>query len=244
MENFELNLSHEELVKRTDKEHLIPKKMLDVGASEYENLAQGDKEALKHLTKAAYAVNDVFMQQDNHKNLAFKQWLEAEIEKGSEDARLTKILFDAQIGMNAVDSEANKIFLAKGEKSLPGKGFYPADLSVEDFHNILIKMLKNGKKDEVKAILNQRSMVLREGDELKAVDFTEFFKKEFGYIADELEEAAKTSTNSDFNEFLTLRQRHCEKTTPCLTLMRTKNGRNCRIRRLSSQFQENNMLTR
>lgn len=216
MENFELNLSHEELVKRTDKEHLIPKKMLDVGASEYENLAQGDKEALKHLTKAAYAVNDVFMQQDNHKNLAFKQWLEAEIEKGSEDARLTKILFDAQIGMNAVDSEANKIFLAKGEKSLSGKGFYPADLSVEDFHNILIKMLKNGKKDEVKAILNQRSMVLREGDELKAVDFTEFFKKEFGYIADELEEAAKTSTNVDFNEFLTLQSAALRKNDPML----------------------------
>ena len=181
MENFELNLSHEELVKRTDKDHLIPKKMLDVGAKEYENLAPGDKEALKHLTKAAFAVDDVFMQQDNHKNLAFKQWLEAEIANGNEDARLTKILFDAQIGMNAVDSEANKIFLAKDEKSLPGKGFYPADLSIEEFHNILIKMLKNGQKEDVKAILNQRSMVLRDGDGLRAVDYTEFFAKEFGF---------------------------------------------------------------
>ena len=51
MENiFELNLSTEELKRRTDKEHLIPKKMLDVDAKEYELLAAGDKEALKHLT--------------------------------------------------------------------------------------------------------------------------------------------------------------------------------------------------
>ena len=70
MEKFELNLSHEELVKRTDKDHLIPKKMLDLGAAEYENLAEGDKQALKHLTRAAFAINEVFMQQDNHKNLA------------------------------------------------------------------------------------------------------------------------------------------------------------------------------
>ncbi len=216
MEKFELNLSHEELVKRTDKDHLIPKKMLDLGAAEYENLAEGDKQALKHLTRAAFAINEVFMQQDNHKNLAFKKWLEEEIEKGNEDARLTKILFDAQIGMNAVDSEANKIFLAKGEKSLPGKGFYPADLSAEEFHKILIKMLKEGKKDEVKAILNQRSMVARSGEELKAIDFTEFFQKEFGYIADELEKAAKTSTNADFNEFLTLQAAALRKNDPML----------------------------
>ena len=216
MEKFELNLSHEELVRRTDKDHLIPKKLLDLGAVEYENLADGDKQALKHLTKAAFAINNVFMQQDNPKNLAFQKWLVEEIEKGSEDARLTKILFDAQIGMNAVDSEANKIYLAKGEKSLPGKGFYPADLSAEEFHKILIKMLNDGKKDEVKAILNQRSMVVRNGEELKALDFTEFFQKEFGYIANELEEAAKTSTNADFNEFLTLQAAALRKNDPML----------------------------
>ena len=52
---------------------------------------------------------------------------------------MTLALFNAQIGMNAVDSEANKIFLAKGENELPGKGFYPADLTKEEFHTILLK---------------------------------------------------------------------------------------------------------
>ena len=204
MKNFELNLSHEELVKRTSKECLIPKEMLKEDAPEYNALEQGDKEALKHLVKAAKAIDEVFMKQDNPDNLDFKAYLEAEIQKGNEDAQMTLTLFNAQIGMNAVDSEANKIFLAKNTKELPGKGFYPVDLSKEEFHNILIKMVKDGQIEEVRSILNQRSIVVRDGDRLKAVDYTEYFAKEFSYIADELEAAAEVSTNEDFNKYLRL----------------------------------------
>ncbi len=202
--NFELNLSHEELVKRTSKECLIPKEMLKADAPEYEALAQGDKQALKHLVKAAKAMDEVFMIQDNPDNLAFKAFLEEETAKGNEDAKMTLALFNAQIGMNAVDSEANKIFLAKNHGELAGKGFYPVDLTKEEFHKILIKMLNEGKIQEVKDILNQRSMVVREGDILKGIDYTEYFAKQFDYIADELEAAAEVSTNEDFNKYLKL----------------------------------------
>ena len=204
MKNFELNLSHEELVKRTSKDCLIPKEMLKEDAKEYEALAQGDKEALIHLVKAAKAIDEVFMKQDNPDNLDFKAYLEEETQKGNEDAKMTLTLFNAQIGMNAVDSEANRIFLAKNTKELPGKGFYPVDLTKEEFHGILIKMLNDGQIEEVRNILNQRSMVVRDGDKLKAVDYTEYFAKEFSYIADELEAAAEVSTNEDFNKYLKL----------------------------------------
>lgn len=202
--NFELNLSHDELVKRTSKDCLIPKEMLKEDAKEYEALADGDKKALVHLVKAAKAIDEVFMKQDNPKNLAFKAYLEREVNNGNEDAKMTLALFNAQIGMNAVDSEANKIFLAKGENELPGKGFYPADLTKEEFHTILLKMIKDGEIQEVKNILNQRSMVVRDGQKLKGIDYTEYFAKEFSYIADELEAAAEVSTNEDFNKYLKL----------------------------------------
>lgn len=204
MKNFELNLSHEELVKRTSKDCLIPKEMLKTDSKEYESLEQGDKEALIHLVKAAKAIDEVFMKQDNPYNLDFKAFLEEQSKNGNEDAQMTLTLFNAQIGMNAVDSEANKIFLAKNLPELPGKGFYPQDLSKDEFHNILIKMLKNGETEEVKNILNQRSMVVRDGEKLKAIDYTEYFSKEFSYIADELEAAAEVSTNDDFNKYLKL----------------------------------------
>ncbi len=201
---YSIGMSTEELKTRTDKEHLGVKKMLGVDAPEYKNLADGDKEALKHLVKAAVILEPVYLRQDSIKNLPFQKHLESEIEKGNEDAKMAMKLFKAQKGVNAVDTEAAKFSLMKNGKELPGKGFYPEDLKKEEFHSILNKMLDEGKTQEVKNILNQRSMVVRNNNELKAVDYTEFFSKEFKAAADELELASQTSTNKDFNEYLKL----------------------------------------
>ena len=213
--NFELNLSTE-LLKRTSKDCLIPKKMLDVDSIEYNNLKQGDKEALKHLVLAAKKMDEVFMQQDNAANLAFKKYLESESKSGNTDAEMTLKLFNAQIGMVAVDSEANKIYLAKGYQDILGKGFYPTDLSTEEFHNILISMLNNGEFDEVRNILNQRTMVIRDNNKLKALDYTEYFRDEFTYIAKHLEKASEYSTNKDFNEYLKLQVKALLENNPML----------------------------
>lgn len=204
METFELNYSLEELKKRTDKEYLITKKFLDVDAPEYLALAEGDKKALKNLVKAAFFIQKINYQLDNKKNIAFYEYLREEILKGNERAELTRILFDAQHGMCAIDRESTKINLAKGIEELPGKGLYPEDLSKEEFHKILIKMLKENKTEEVRKILNQRSVVLRHEDELVAKDYVDYFSEEFRLVAEKLEAAAETSTNKSFNEYLRL----------------------------------------
>ena len=204
METFELNYSLEELKKRTDKEYLITKKFLDVDAPEYLALAEGDKKALKNLVKAAFFIQKINYQLDNKKNIAFYEYLREEILKGNERADLTRILFDAQHGMCAIDRESTKINLAKGIEELPGKGLYPEDLSKEEFHKILIKMLKENKTEEVRKILNQRSVVLRHEDELVAKDYVDYFSEEFRLVAEKLEAAAETSTNKAFNEYLRL----------------------------------------
>ncbi len=214
--DYELNLSMEELEKRTHKDYLTTKKMLAVDAPEYLELADGDKEALKHLVKAAKVLDKVNMQLDNPNNLPFQEYLEKEIAKGNEQAKLTKILFDAQKGVCSLDRESNMIELAKGVKERPGKGVYPQDLEKEEFHNILIKMLKEGKVDEVAKILNQRSVVERVGNELVATDYVDKFKDDFAYMSSELEKAAETSTNEDFNEFLKLQAKALRTADPML----------------------------
>lgn len=201
---FEIGLSEEELKKRTHKDYLTTKKMLEVEAPEYEALAQGDKEALKHLVKAAYILDEVYLKQDNENNIEFKTFLEEEITKGNENAKLALILFKAQKGVNAVDTEANKFSLIKNEKELLGKALYPRDLEVKEFHNILLKMLKSGQDEVVKTILNQHSIVVRAEDELGAIDYTMAFDEEFSKAANELEKAAEVSTNEEFNKFLKL----------------------------------------
>ena len=199
MREFKLNLSMEELEKRTHKDYLITKKFLKPDSPEYLELADGDKQALAHLVKAANIIGHINMQLDCQDNLEFLEYLNSEIAKGNRQAELTKILFDAQKGMNAIDSMSNKINLAQGIEELPGKGVYPKDLSKEEFHKILTRMVNENKIDEVKNILTQRSVVERDGEYLKGIDYVDKFKDEFSKAADELELAAKCSTNSDFN---------------------------------------------
>lgn len=216
MQDFTLNLSREELEKRTNKDYLNTKKMLSPNAPEYLELADGDKEALKHLVRAAYILEKINMQIDNPHNLDFKAFLEKEIENGNEDAKLTKILFDAQKGINAIDTMSNKINLAKGLVEHLGKGVYPEDLSKEEFHAILTKMINEGKIDDVKKILTQRSVVERNGDELIGIDYIDKFKEDFAKMADELDLARETSTNADFNEYLELQAKALRKADPML----------------------------
>lgn len=216
MREFEFNLSMEELEKRTHKDYLMTKIMLKADAPEYLELAEGDKDALKHLVKAAYILEKINMQIDCHHNLEFKDFLEREIAKGNKQAELTKILFDAQKGINAIDTMSTKINLAKGIKEFPGKGVYPEDLSKEEFHQILTNMINNGKIDEVKKILTQRSVVERNGDELVGTDYIDKFKDDFSKMADEIEKASQTSTNADFNEYLKLQAKALREANPML----------------------------
>ncbi len=216
MKQFEFNLPMEELEMRTDKEHLMTKKMLKCDAPEYLELATGDKETLKHLVKAAYILEKINMQIDCHHNLDFKAFLEEEIKKGNKQAELTKILFDAQKGINAIDTMSNKINLAKGITEKLGKGVYPEDLSKEEFHSILTKMINERKIEEVKKILTQRSVVERKNDELVGIDYIDKFKDDFSKMADEIDKAAETSTNTDFSEYLKLQSKALRTADPML----------------------------
>ena len=216
MTNFELNLSLEELEKRTNKEYLTEKKMLSENSKEYLELDNNDKIALKHLVKAAYILEKINTILDNRENIPFKNWLEDEIKKGNKEAKLTKILYDAQKGICAIDTESNKISLAKNIKELPQKGLYPEDLTVEEFHKILIKMLNKNKIDEVKKILNQRSVIERKDNELTAIDYIDYFKDDFALMAEELILASEVSTDKDFNEYLKLQAEALKKADPVL----------------------------
>lgn len=216
MAQYELNLSQKELEKRTHKDYLVTKKFLKADAPEYLALEQGDKKALKHLCKAAEIIEKINMQLDCKHNLAVKEFLEEETKKGNKQAALTKILFDAQKGVNAIDTMSNPIRLIKGIDEKPGKGVYPEDLSKEEFHKVLIRMLKEGKIEEVKAILTQRSVVIRAAEDLAGIDYIDYFSNEFSKAAYELNRASELSTNEDFNEYLKLQAKALRTADPML----------------------------
>lgn len=168
----------------------------------YKNLPEGDKKALEHLVKASKIINNVALEQDHPLNLSLKSALEEAAQKSSY-AQKTLELFNSingVAGYNGIDKEPVQIF--KEIKLLDGKNFYPEDLSVDEFHQILLKMARRGKFEEIKRILSARTMVRRKDDELIAIDYTEYFAKEFALICEELDIAAKSCTSTDFKEYL------------------------------------------
>lgn len=199
-----VDVSIEELFDRTSPSKFSTYKLLDVCSPEYAKLQKGDKIALKHLVKAARILDNVYLKQDNPHNIEFRERLIKNAKKGSIKDKIALILFDAQKGINAKDTTGKEINLSKKYPTLPQRGFYPEDLTEKEFHEIIISMLKEQKFKEVANILNQRTIVVRNGKNLRAVDYTDFFKKEFSKAADEILKAAQYSTNKDFNEFLTL----------------------------------------
>ncbi len=201
---YDYGLTLEELEKRTSKEYLLEKPLLDEDSKEYNELKDGDKLALAYLTKAARIIEKINMQLDSHHNLPFKKFLEEEIKKKNRKAELTKILFDAQKGIFALDCETNLVKLAKNLEKRQGRGFYPDDLSKEEFHQILIKMIKDGKIPIVRKILNQRTVVERRGKELVGIDYVDKFQSDFKEIVKLLLKASCVSTNIQFNEYLRL----------------------------------------
>ena len=113
---FELNLSTEELEKRTSKDALPTTTMLKPDAPEYQKLAAGDKEALKHLVKAGKILENIHLKLDNENNIPFRNFLEEKVAQGDKNAEMSLKLFKAQKGMNAIDTMSEKINLAKGIK--------------------------------------------------------------------------------------------------------------------------------
>lgn len=199
--NFELNLTSEEL-KETVSSKMRDIELITPEDKTYAALPEGDKKALVHLIKAAKIINDVALKQDHELNLTLKKLLEDNLALG-EDVRNAYKLFlslNGVAGLNGVDKEPIEIF--KGVHQSKGKNFYPADLSVEEFHDILIKMFENNKIEEIKRVLSGRTMVRRKGGELEGIDYTVSFAKEFSEIANELEVAAHYATEHEFKDYL------------------------------------------
>lgn len=198
---YELALSEEQL-DTIINEQTIPVELITKDFVGYRNLSDGDKKALQHLVNAGRIMNDVSQEQDHRLNRELKKGLKLAAEHSSHAAKALQLFtfMNGVEGSNGIDAKPIEIF--KNVTGFNGRNFYPDDLEVEEFHQIIKKMLEKGKTDEVRRILSVRSMVRRNGDELKAIDYTEYFAKEFSEIAKELELAAHYTTDSALKEYL------------------------------------------
>ena len=154
------------------------------------------------MVAAARIFDDVAMEQDHEMNLPMKKALEEAAQTSTHAAKALRLFmsFHGVEGHNGIDLEPIEIF--KGIKGSKGRNFYPSDLSVDEFHQIIARMISEGRIDEVRKILSVRTMVRRDGKDLKAIDYTEYFADAFSKAANELEVAAHYTTDDDFKDYL------------------------------------------
>ena len=201
IKGYELALSEEKLddiiEHKTRKIELVGKDFAG-----YEQLTEGNKKALDHLVAAAMYFTDIAEEQDHDLNVQMRHALEEKAAQNPQAAKTLKVfnMFQGLEGHNGVDIKPVELF--KGLSGRKGRNFYPADLSVEEFHQIIQRMLELGKDDEVRKILSVRTFVRREGNLLKAIDYTQYFADTFSKIANELEVAAHYTTDEDFKDYL------------------------------------------
>ena len=213
--DFKFQMSLAELKKRTSKRYYKGVKFLKRSSREIKRLSKNDLLVLMHLTRAANKLESVNLKLGHPKNLEFLDFLTKEEQAGNQKAVLAKKLFLSQKSMFSPDALGEQTRLAKGVSEPDGLGYFPEDIEAEEFHKIISDMLDAGEVKQVEEILNQRSIVVRDGDKLKAIDFVNAFG-EFQEMADELEKAIEFSDDKKFNKYLELQIKALRTADPML----------------------------
>jgi len=167
----------------------VPKEL----TADLSSLSEGDRRALAHLVKAAQIMSDVFAVQAWAGNPDFAQELAtAEVSQAARD--YYRIMVGPWDRLKAFEP-----FL--GEMEHPeGAGYYPEDLGKDEFGAWI-----EAHPEDHEAFTSLHTMIRRDGDQLKAIPYSEFFATELTRAADELRAAASATHNETLRNFLNLR---------------------------------------
>ena len=155
-------------------------------------LTAEEKEVVNLLIQAAELMNPIYLRQVSADNVRIR----AEIEKTGDKAKLAK--FDQMMGpWDEVDED--KPFFGSAARPA-GAGFYPADLTKEQFDAYLA-----ANPSEAKALTDPYTVVKRQGDKLVAVPYSVEYRQWLEPAAKLMEQAAAKTSNASLKKFLTLR---------------------------------------
>ena len=159
-------------------------------------LTPEEKKVVNLLIKASDLMSEIYLRQSYAANPEVRAQIAALPAGKERDAMLD--MFDLHFGpWDTLDED--HIFFGKSARPA-GAGFYPADLSKQDFDAYLA-----AHPDQKAALTDPYTVVKREGDKLVAIPYSEAYKQWLEPAAKLLEEAAATTSNASLKKFLTLR---------------------------------------
>jgi len=166
----------------------------------YNKLSDGDKKALTHLVKVAEILNFVFLQQDHEEDIPLKIALEEASRSGDEHAKKALTIFNIFNGIEGKTGlTPEPVRLFKDLSLNPGKNVFPPDITKEELVDYLKKNIHKAS-----GILSNDTVVRRDGNELIAIPYSIYFRKEYEIAAKELLLAAKETTHEGLANYLRL----------------------------------------
>ncbi|HET9460052.1 MAG TPA: hypothetical protein VFO51_08745 [Sphingomicrobium sp.] len=155
-------------------------------------LSAEEREVVNLLNQAANLMSEIYRRQTTPDY----DRLRAEVAAKNDPALLAR--FDAFFGpWDPIDDD--KPFFGNQPKP-PGAGFYPADLTKEEFDKYLA-----ANPGEADALTSPYTVVKRQGDKLVAVPYSQEYRQWLEPAARLLEQAAARTSNPSLKTFLTLR---------------------------------------
>ena len=158
-------------------------------------LTAEDRALLNKFISAAQIIDNIFWKQAYPPSLAIK----AQLEKSAlpEDKDYLRFLM---INFGPFDrQDENKPFIGTAQKP-PGAGFYPPDLTKQEFEDTIAK--NPAEKEQLESSF---TVVKRQDGKLVAVPYPSEYKDDVEKIAQILREAAGLTTNPSLQNYLTRR---------------------------------------
>ena len=155
-------------------------------------LSPEDRQVVNLLIQAADLMNPIYLRQVSADNVRLRE----EIAKSGDKALLDR--FDTFMGPWD-ETEEDKPFYGNVARPV-GAGFYPADLTKDQFDAYLA-----AHPDQKEKLTSPYTVVKRQGDTLVAVPYSQEYKEWLEPAAKKLEDAAAITTNASLKKFLTLR---------------------------------------
>ena len=160
-----------------------------------EKLAPRERRLVEKLIEACRRIEGIFWQQSDPEGLALYRSL-----AGSSDPRDDALRRSLWINGSRWDLlDENRPFVGR-EPMPPGVGFYPKGLTREE-----IEAYVKAHPGERKAIYDERTVVVRDGEKLSAIPYHAAYKQYLDPAARALEEASALSDDPAFARFLKLR---------------------------------------
>ena len=158
-------------------------------------LDERQKVVVEKLYRAAKIMDELFLDQVYSKNKEIKTDLMAE---DTEEVKYQLELFNIMFGpFNRL--EHDKPFMGTEKKPL-GANYYPEDMTKEEFN----KWLKDHPEDE-EAFTSEFTVIRREGENLVAIPYSEYYKDKLTEAAALLLDAAEYADNPSLKKYLTTR---------------------------------------